>query len=122
MPTATTTTVTSSQNPSRTGFAVTFTATVAPALATGTVQFMDGAGALGAAAAITAGVATLLTTALTQATHSITGVYSGDGSYSTSTSSAVSQVVTTVANPTAINTDQSTVNPQMEHFVSNAFL
>ena len=122
MPTSTTTTVTSGQNPSRTGFGVTFTATVAPSAATGTVQFMDGAGALGSAAAMTAGVATLTTAGLTQATHSITGVYSGDGSYSTSTSAAVSQVVTTVANPTAINTDQSTTNPQMQHFSSNAFL
>ncbi len=52
-------TLSSSMNPSALGQAVTITATVAPNSATGSVQFMDGATALGAPVLLSAGVATL---------------------------------------------------------------
>ncbi len=97
-----TTTLTSSTNPSVFGQSVPFTATVAAAspgsgTPTGTVNFLDGTTVIGTAEPLTAGVATFSTSSLTVATHSITAVYSGDTNFTTSTSSAVSQVVNQAA-------------------------
>ncbi len=91
---------TSGPNPSAPGGSVTFTATISPSApaagtATGTVQFKDGATNLGGPQAMSAGSASLVTTALSSGTHSITGVYSGDVTFTTSTSSALSHTVTT---------------------------
>ena len=101
-----TTTLTASQNPSLFGGAVTFSATVAGsgATPTGTVTFKDGSTVLGTATLNASGVAYYGTSALTAGTHSITAVYSGDGSYSASTSSALSQnntgsITVTINNP-----------------------
>jgi len=69
------------------GITVTFTATVTPGTATGTVTFYDGATALGTST-VTGGVATYSTSTLSVASHSITAVYNGDGNCLTSTSSA----------------------------------
>ena len=108
----TTTALVSSLNPSTLNQLVTFTATVSPTGATGTVTFMDGTTSLGAGT-LSGGVASFATTGLSVATHSITAKYAGNSSYSSSTSSAVSQVVngasktstttivTTNANPSA---------------------
>jgi hypothetical protein len=90
--------VTSSVNPSNSGQSVTFTATVAPVLPgagvpTGTVQFMDGASALGGPQTLTSGQATYTTSSLSVAVHAITAVYSGDGSFLGSTSPALNQTV-----------------------------
>src|SRR5205085_2305790 len=110
----TTTALTASPNPSIIGQSVTFTATVtanAPGAGTptGTVQFKDGAANLGAAQALNgSGVATLSTTALNVATHPITAVYSGDVSFSSSTSPVVSQIVNPGATTTALT---SSINP-----------
>lgn len=93
---STTTGLGSSLNPSTVGANVTFTATVSPATATGTVTFKDGGTILGTGS-INSGTATYSTTALTVATHSITAVYDGDGNYLTSTSSGLSQVVNQVS-------------------------
>jgi len=85
---ATSTAVTSSVNPSDVGQSVTFTATVTsgPGTPTGTVQFKDNGGNLGAAVALNAsGVAQLSTSALTTGTHTITADYSGDANFLTST-------------------------------------
>jgi hypothetical protein len=86
-------TLTSSQNPSLFGGAVTFTATVTGSVGTptGTVTFKDGNAVLGTATLNASGVAYYGAGALTLGTHSITAVYSGDSNYSTSTSSALSQ-------------------------------
>ena len=88
----TTTTLGSSQNPSTYGQNVTFTATVSPSAATGTVELFDGPTALGAAP-LTGGSASLSTSALSVANHSITASYSGDTTYSTSTSLVLVQTV-----------------------------
>jgi len=90
--TATTTTITSTQNPAPVGASVTFLATVSPAAATGTVQFLDGATVLGTIT-LASGTASFSSSTLTQGTHSITAVYSGDANDTTSTSSALSQAV-----------------------------
>jgi hypothetical protein len=89
----TTTTLTSSRNPSTINQSVTFTATVAPATATGTVNFLDGGTTLASNVSLSAGVATFQTSSLTIGSHSITAVYSGDGSDIASTSAALTQVV-----------------------------
>jgi thermitase len=90
--TPTTTALTSSLNPSISGQSVTFTATVSPSAATGTVTFLDGTTTLGTGT-LAAGLATFPTSSLSVATHSITAKYAGNSSYSASTSPVVSQVV-----------------------------
>jgi parallel beta-helix repeat protein len=94
----TTTVDLSSVNPSTVGQSVTVTATVtavAPGAGTptGTVTFLDGVTTLGTGTLNGSGVATFTTSALTLGSHSITASYGGDGSFSASTSSVVTQVV-----------------------------
>jgi subtilase family serine protease len=84
-------------NPSISGQNVTLTATVNGAAPTGTVQFADGASALGSAVALGGGVATLTTAALTAGSHNITATYSGDVGNQPSTSAAVTQTVLAVS-------------------------
>ncbi len=106
-PAATTTGLTSSANPSVFGQLVTFTATVTGpgGTPTGTVQFKDGAGDLGAPVALNgSGEATYSTSALSVAGHGVTAVYGGDPNYATSTSSPVNQVVNQAATTTSIDT------------------
>ena len=82
-----------SLNPSNSGQSVTFTATVTPSNATGTVKCMDGATSLGSATLVR-GIVTFTTSRLTVGTHSITASYVGDSNYNGSDSSnTVSQVV-----------------------------
>jgi hypothetical protein len=103
---ATTTGNVSSLNPTVYGQSVTFTATVTPSTATGTVTFKDGTTVLGIVN-LSSGQAAYSTSALTAGTHSITAVYGGDVNYSVSTSSTLSQVVaagsTTVAVVSSLN-------------------
>ncbi len=94
--TATTTSLSSNPaSPQASGTSVTFTATVSPAAA-GTVQFMDGASALGAPQTVSGGQAMFSTSSLSVATHSITAVFTPtDGAaFAGSTSPAVSYVIT----------------------------
>ncbi|MGA3209935.1 MAG: Ig-like domain-containing protein [Terriglobales bacterium] len=102
------TAVVSSSNPSIYGQSVTFTATITPAgppAPTGTVAFssngttITGCSAVKLSASQTAACAT---TALAFGTGSIKAVYSGDSNYSTSTSTAVSQVVNQATSTTAL--------------------
>ena len=106
------TTIASSANPSNFGQSVTFTATVsatAPGAGTptGTVQFKADGANLGAAVALTGGVATTSTSTLAVGTRVITADYSGDGNYNISTgslnqgvgSSATAVAVASSANP-----------------------
>jgi N-acetylneuraminic acid mutarotase len=82
----------SSLNPSTAGQSVTFTATVSPSSATGTVQFLDGTTSLGTAT-IAGGKASLAISTLASSVHSITAAYSGATNYATSTSAVLSQTV-----------------------------
>jgi len=111
---ATTTTVATSVNPSVYGQSVTFTATVAAVAPgsgapTGLVTFDDGTTVLGTGT-LNGGVATFSTSSLSVATHSITAVYGGDGNFTTSTSSALSQAVNQDPTSTALS---SSVNPSL---------
>jgi hypothetical protein len=92
----TTTTLTTSLNPSRSGQAVTFTAKVTSGVAgtiTNTISFKDGAGTLSTVAVNASGVATYTTSTLASAVHPITAVYNGNATYAPSTSLVVNQTV-----------------------------
>jgi hypothetical protein len=91
--TATTAALTSSQNPSVSGRAVTFTGQVSPSAATGSIQFKDGSSLLGTVT-VSGGSAALAISTLSVGAHSITAIYSGDANYTGSTSTALSQTVT----------------------------
>ena len=109
--TSTKTTVTSSLNPSIFGQSVTFAATVKPqsgtGTPTGTVTFKNGTKTLGTKT-LSGGVAKYSTTKLAVGTKSITAVYSGDTSFTTSTSAALSQVVNQASTTTTL---VSSANP-----------
>ncbi|MBP1161037.1 Ig-like domain-containing protein [Rhodococcus sp. PvR099] len=79
----------------KTGTAVDLTATVAPAGATGTVQFKDGANNIGNAVPVNNGTATLNHTFAADGAHAITAVYSGDAANKPSTSAAATVTVST---------------------------
>ena len=93
----TTTALRSSINPATHGTAVTFTATVTPAFPgnpTGTVSFKDGATVIGTAALNASTHQAIITRSnLAVGTHIITAAYGGSGSFSTSTSAALKQVI-----------------------------
>jgi hypothetical protein len=78
--TNTRTTLASSANPSTYASSVTFTATVSPSAATGTVTFKDGSTTLGTGT-LSSGKATYSTSALAAGSHSITASYGGNSTY-----------------------------------------
>jgi len=92
---ATTLGLTSSLNPSIYGQAVTFTATATSTAGTpsGPVTFFDGSASIGTSNLDATGKATLVTSALTPGTHPVKAVYAGNGTFFTSTSGVISQVV-----------------------------
>jgi hypothetical protein len=96
---ATATTVASSANPALGGQTVILTATVHAATPggptpTGSVTFFDGATALGTDMLDASGQASLTTSTLAVGSHSITARYADDGYFSSSTSAALSQIIT----------------------------
>src|SRR5205085_8433867 len=87
----------SSANPSQHGQVVTFSASVSSAQGgtpTGSVTFSDGATTLGTFPVDGSGQAEFNTSGLDLGSHAITASYSGDGSFTSSTSSTVMQTVT----------------------------
>lgn len=94
--TPTTTKLTSAPNPSNTGEAVEFTATVDSSAGSPpngeTVSFMQGTKKIGSGTLKT-GTAVFSTSKLTAGNHSITAVYGGDANFDSSTSNIVKQVV-----------------------------
>ena len=107
---STTTSLSSNSNPSTYGGSVTFTATVAPSAATGTVTFKDGSASVGTGT-LSRGTATLSISSLTGGSHSITAAYAGDGNYAPSTSSTLAQTVNKALTSTAVVT--SSANPSI---------
>lgn len=102
----TSTALSSSSNPSAYGSSVTFTATISSTAAKGTVTFKDGSTTLGTGN-VSSGIATYSTSSLAIGSHSITGVYSGDSNYNTSTSSKLTQTVKQASSVTV----SSSTNP-----------
>jgi subtilase family serine protease len=95
---ATTTAVTTPSSSVNQGTSVTFTATVAPSTATGTVSFFNnGSTTALATSTLSGGTATYTTTTLPVGTDSVTASYNGDGYNNVSTS--VSPAVVTVIAP-----------------------
>ena len=103
----TTITLTSSVNPSNLGAATTLTATVSPSTATGTVTYKDGAATLGTGT-LSGGVATFAASLATAGVHSLTAVYAGNATNTTSTSSALTQNVNQGTTTTSLS---SQTNP-----------
>ncbi len=111
---STSTTLTSSVNPSMVGQPVTYTATVSPAAATGTVAFREAGTAIPGCAAQPVGSGTATCTLSGYATageHAIAATYSGGGSYLTSASSSSKQVVNKTGTTKATLTLASSLNP-----------
>ena len=115
--TATTTTLASSANPSVAGNAVTFTATVAGNAPTGTVAFTDngatitGCGAVNLVGSGNSRTAACTTAALGTGTHPIVASYSGNTANGASTSTTLSQVVSSPGPTTSSTTLASSSNP-----------
>src|SRR5439155_3134213 len=109
---STTTSLSTSPNPSVAGAVVTLAATVSPATAIGTVQFLDGAAQLGSAN-LSNGQAQLSVANLASGTHSLTAVYVGDSNDGGSTSPAVAQVVKLTSTTTL------TSNPKPSTFAAS---
>jgi hypothetical protein len=105
--TATSTTLTSSQNPSNIGQSVTFTATATSGSGTptGSITFKDGGTTLGTVA-LAGGSAAFSTSALTAGNHSITAVYGGGGIFAASTSAVLTQTVAVPADSTKLRSLQ----------------
>ncbi|MHB1700451.1 MAG: Ig-like domain repeat protein [Acidobacteriaceae bacterium] len=109
----TVTTLKVSPNPAVLNTPTTLTATVAPASAlagtayslTGTVQFYDGATALGSPVSVVNNQAVGTETFTTLGTHNITAVYSGDTDWNSSTSGIFALTVTAVPTTTVLNTN-----------------
>ena len=95
-PSSTVVVLDSSQSKIASGTAVIFSAQVNGGNKTpeGTVTFYDGTTALGSAADLTSGVATLSVSNLTVGTHSITAKYSGDSKHAAGVSSAFYEGIT----------------------------
>ncbi|MFC9519125.1 Ig-like domain-containing protein [Nocardiaceae bacterium NPDC056970] len=108
VPDAATTTTLTVPDTAATGSAVQLTATVAPAGASGTVQFKDGGTNIGAAVPVTNGSASLSYAFGPLGAHSITAVYSGSTGFASSTSEARTVTVTP---PVVATTTSVTVPP-----------
>ena len=78
-----------------------------PSTATGTITFKDGATTIGTVT-LGHGSGALTTSALSVGIHSLTAVYAGNGTYLTSTSNTVSQVVNKATSTTVL---VSSLNP-----------
>jgi hypothetical protein len=94
--TSTTLSATSSVNPSTFGQSVTLSTTLtAPlsSMATGTVQWFDGAITLGSPVPVTSGSSSLTISSLGGGSHTLTATYSGDSNFSAATSTPLTQVV-----------------------------
>ncbi len=108
---ATATTIASSNNPSKLGQPVTFTATVTattgPTPPTGNVVFSDGATVLGTVALASNGKASLTTSVLTSGSHVVTAAYAGDSAHGAS-SASLTQTVQRLRSSTSLRSSDNT--------------
>ncbi len=108
---ATTAALSSTMNPSKVGQSATYTATISPAAATGTVEFKDGGTPIAGCSAQIVNVSRAECSVATYAaagSHTITAVYSGDINDSGSTSTTLAQTVNKAASTIAVS---SSANP-----------
>ncbi len=105
-----TTLVASPSSPSTVGDPVTLTATVTPSSAAGTVQFFNGASAIGSPVTVSSGTASTSTSSLTAGSHSLTAKFTpSSGAFVTSTSAALAYQVNPA--PATSTTTTLAVNP-----------
>jgi len=114
--------VTSSANPSISGDAVTFTATVTllngvTGTPSGSVAFYNGTTLLGIGT-LSNGVATLTTSALAEGSQSVTAVYSGDTNFSGSTSQPMTQHVTSTITTSLVSSANPSIPGQAVTFTA----
>jgi autotransporter-associated beta strand protein len=107
--------ISSSANPQAFGNPVTFTASISPSNATGTVTFLDGATTLGTAT-LTGGQAIIIDSVLAVGSHPITASYGGDLNNRSSTSGILTQII----NPPVPPYPQGTAFPLMFYEVDDA--
>ena len=108
-PTATKTTLASSQNPSQYDQPVTFTATIIPQYggsATGTVTFYSGKTRIGSGQ-VSNNTVKLTVRSLSVGNYSVTAAYSGDSNFTGSTSSPLSQVVDRAVTTTMLTSSKN---------------
>jgi hypothetical protein len=106
----TTTTLKASASPATYGEPVTFTATVTPSISgvpTGSVEFRAGSIVLATEVLNSSGVATFTTAALAGGGHGMTAVYSGDSTYTASTSPVLVISVHPAASATVLKASTS---------------
>ena len=115
----TTTALSSSPNPSSSGQAVRFTATVAGVSPTGTVTFLDGGAQIGSAT-LAGGVASVTTASLSVGSHSITARYGGDANNAASTSAALLQTVNVPADSIKLRELQDSATPVIANIYGQA--
>ena len=109
--TPTATVLAASPNPAVVGQSVTFTATVTPTPTgnpAGTVSFYNGNALLDTATVNSSGVATFTTSALGFGSNLISAVYSGNATFTTSTSPPLTEMITKTPTTTAL-----TVSPNL---------
>jgi outer membrane autotransporter protein len=104
---STSVTLTSSPNPSQSGQAVAFSASVASSggSPSGTMTFSDG-GVVFGTVALSGGVATLTTASLSVGTHNITATYNAGPGFSGSASAALAQMVNVPADSSKLRSMQ----------------
>jgi hypothetical protein len=101
--------LTSSANPSTFGSQVTFTASVTPSSATGSITFViDGVSQT--PVTLSSGAATFVTSTLSAGSHSIQATYSGDSNFGGSTSNTVTQIVNAAGTATAVSSNGNPSN------------
>jgi len=105
IPSATSTTLAASPNPSTTGQSVTLTATVSSpgGVPAGNVAFFDGATMIGAGTLNASGVATQAAAFAINGTHNLTAQYAGSAYFLGSTSDTLSQQVQSTTPPDGFN-------------------
>ena len=111
--TATTSTLTSTATTASTSQAVGFTDTVKGTGGTpsGTVQFMLNGANYGSPVTLSGGVATLVPAVLVSGSDVVKAIYSGDNSFSASTSNSVTVTVSAAGTSTAITISAAETNP-----------
>jgi hypothetical protein len=117
----TATALSSSQNPSSFGQAVTFTITVTGFSPAGSVILLDG-GAQVATATVAAGTATFTISSLAVGSHSLTAQYSGDPNNAASTSAVLIQTVNVPADSSKLRAMQVSVTPQIAQLSGQAIV